>query len=91
MKQYIIDEETLLKLLEDSARLACLDQDEVDNWEWQLDTLVEFIAEMLSVDEDEVREQGLSFDDVAKSQLQLYKEYKSPFVPYDDKGYSLQF
>lgn len=74
MKQYIIDEQTLLELLEDSARLACLDQDGVDNWEWYMDTRVEFVAEMLGVDEDEVRKQGLSFDDIAKSQLQFYKE-----------------
>ena len=74
MKQYIIDEQTLLDLLEDSARLACLDQDGVDNWTWYMESRAEFVAEMLGVSVDEVYEQCLSFDNVAKSQLQFYEE-----------------
>ena len=74
MKQYIIDEQTLLELLEDSARLACLDQDGVDNWEWYLESRVEFVAEMLGVTVDEVLKHRLSFEAIAKSQLQFYKE-----------------
>ena len=74
MKQYIIDEEALLELLQDSARLACLEWDGVDNWEWYMESRAEFVAEMLGVSVDEVREQNLSFDDVAKSQLKFYNE-----------------
>lgn len=74
MKQYIIDEQTLLELLQDSARLACLEWDGVDNWTWYMESHAEFVAEMLGVSVDEVREQDLSFDDVARSQLKFYQE-----------------
>jgi hypothetical protein len=74
MKQYIIDEQTLLELLADSARLACLEWDGVDNWEWCMASRAEFVAEMLGVSIDEVHKQHLSFYAVAQSQLQFYKE-----------------
>lgn len=74
MKHYVIDEETLLELLQDSARLACLEWDGVDNWEWYLESRAEFVAEMLGVGPDEVQKQHLGFDDVAKSQLKFYQE-----------------
>ena len=74
MKHYIIDEETLLELLQDSARLVCLEWDGVDNGTWYMESRAAFVAEMLGVDEDEVCKQDLSFDDVARSQLKFYQE-----------------
>ena len=74
MKHYVIDEETLLELLQDSARLACLEWDGVHNWEWYMESRLEFVAEMLGISADEVYEQRLSFDDIAKSQLKFYQE-----------------
>lgn len=69
MKNYIISEERLLELLEAENTLRCLEWDGVDNWTWYMEGRRRYIAEALCISEDEVREEGLDFIDVAKAEL----------------------
>ena len=45
MKQYLIDEDTLRGLLADSHKLAILERDGVDNWQWYMEGHNEYLAE----------------------------------------------
>ena len=47
MKYYKISENQLLDLLEDSLRLSCLEQDGVDNREWYMEGLDDFLKTIL--------------------------------------------
>ena len=44
-KQYLIDEDTLRELLIDSHKLAILERDGVDNWQWYMEGRDEYLAE----------------------------------------------
>ena len=44
-KQYLIDEGTLRELLYDSHKLAILERDGVDNWQWYMESYDEYLAE----------------------------------------------
>lgn len=44
-KQYLIDEDTLRELLHDSHKLAILERDGVDSWEWYMEGCDEYLAE----------------------------------------------
>lgn len=48
-KQYLIDEDTLKKLLYDSHKLAILDRDGVNNWRWYMEGRNEYLAECASM------------------------------------------
>lgn len=73
-KSYIISEERLLELLEAEATLQCLERDGVDNWSWYMEGRRSFIAEVLNVGEEDVREDDLDFIDVAKAELADFKQ-----------------
>ena len=47
-KQYIIDEQTLRKLLYSAHKLAILERDGVDNWQWYMESCDEYIAEYVT-------------------------------------------
>lgn len=44
-KQYLIDEGTLRELLYDSHKLAILERDGVDNWQWYMESYDEYLAD----------------------------------------------
>ena len=44
-KQYLIDEGTLRELLYDSHKLAILERDGVDNWQWYMESYDEYLSE----------------------------------------------
>lgn len=47
MKYYKISEDRLVRLIEDSLRLSCLEQDGVDNREWYMEGLDDFLKTIL--------------------------------------------
>jgi hypothetical protein len=74
MRYFKIDEERLLELLENEARLQCLENDGVDNWMWYMEGRKRFIADALCISEEEVEERDLDFKDLAKVDLTEFKE-----------------
>lgn len=74
MRYFKIDEERLLELLENEARLQCLENDGVDNWMWYMEGRKRFIADALEITEEEVEERNLDFKDLAKADLTEFKE-----------------
>lgn len=70
-KTYKLTETQLLELLTDSARLACLMEGGVDNWEWYGANTEEFIHKM-GVDTSSGEDYG--FDDVARIWINEYEE-----------------
>ena len=46
-KQYLIDEETLRKLLHAEHTLAILERDGVDNWQWYMEGREEYLVDCL--------------------------------------------
>ena len=46
-KQYLIDEDTLRELLHDSHKLAILERDGVDNWNWYMEGREEYLTDCL--------------------------------------------
>lgn len=82
MKQYIIDEGTLLKLFSKAIELEYLDSIGVDNWSYYGECREEYIQEELScfLDEpisiEEINERDIDFYDVAKYYIKKFKEYK---------------
>ena len=74
MRYFKIDEERLLELLENEARLQCLENDGVDNWMWYMEGRKRFIADALCISEEEVEERNLDFKDLAKLDLTDFKE-----------------
>jgi hypothetical protein len=75
-KNYIVSEERLFELLEAEAKLQCLEQDGVDNWEWYMEGRKRFIAEALCISEGEVEDRNLDFEDLVKIDIQSYEEYE---------------
>lgn len=47
-KQYIIDEQTLRELLYSAHKLAILERDGVDNWQWYMESCDEYIAKCMT-------------------------------------------
>lgn len=82
MKQYIIDEGTLLKLFSKAIELEYLDSIGVDNWSYYGEYREEYIQEELScfLDEpisiEEINERDIDFYNVAKYHIKKFKEYK---------------
>ena len=82
MKQYIIDEGTLLKLFSKAIELEYLNSIGVDNWSYYGESRKEYIQEELScfLDEPisikEISERDINFYDVAKYHIKKFKEYK---------------
>ena len=74
-KSYIISEERLLELLENEARLQCLENDGVDNWTWYMEGRKRFIADALCISEQHVEEEELDFIDVARADLSCFEVF----------------
>jgi hypothetical protein len=100
MKYRIISEDELLSLLWDSHKLACLDWDGVDNWEWYMEGRTEYIAQCLkeskqykdkSIKEimDIIYEEDIDFQTLAEIDVEKYAEYEIEGKPVKyvyDKG-----
>ena len=74
MKAYLVPEDRLLELLEAEAILQCLEQDGVDNWTWYMEGRSRFIADVLEITKEEVRENDIDFIDVARAGLADFEE-----------------
>lgn len=68
MKEYVISEQKLLSLLEDSARLTALENGGVDNWGWYSESLRNYVDSF----SEEILPDNYWFEDVAED---LLKEY----------------
>jgi hypothetical protein len=88
-KQYLIDEDTLRDLLHDSHKLAILERDGVDSWEWCMESRKEYLAEcaaMLPWNEGRSAEdlmtqfdKGYYISDLVDEQIEAFwEEYKDP-------------
>lgn len=72
MKTYIVDEKTLLDLLESSLRLQALEAGGVDNWMWYGDSIDDF-CQQASIEMGHLDE-FLYIEDLAEMELQNFKE-----------------
>lgn len=72
MKRYIVDEDTLKRLLEDSIELAMLNADGVDNWTWYGEGRQELIKEYFP-DASEEELEDLDFEDCAEKDLEGFE------------------
>lgn len=72
-RQYIVDEDVLLRLIARDIELEQLEAAGVDNWSWYGEGREEFLMEAISgcIPEDEIPE-DIDFEDVAKLELQDY-------------------
>lgn len=68
-KKYVISEDGLRTLLKRSLKLAVLESDGVDNWEWYMESRDEVIADFLSIEPEEVRLNDYDFDTVVDDLL----------------------
>lgn len=62
-KQYLIDEDTLKELLHDSFKLAVLETDGVDNWEWYMESEKELLVDSIG---QLPWHEGKSYEDLAE-------------------------
>lgn len=74
MNRYILTEGQLLSLLEDRLTLQCLNTDGVDNWSWYMESKNSIIAEILKIPIEEVVNNGLTFRDAAKREINQYSK-----------------
>ena len=72
MKRYIVDEDTLKRLLEDSIELAMLNADGVDNWTWYGEGRRELIKEYFP-DASEEELEDLDFENCAEKDLEKFE------------------
>ena len=72
-EKYIISKEELLELLESYYKLACLEQDGVDNWGWYMEGRIPFIANALGISEEEVEKEEYDFGYLASTDLETYE------------------
>ena len=72
MKRYIVNEDTLKRLLEDSIELAMLNADGVDNWTWYGEGRRELIKEYFP-DASEEELEDLDFEDCAEKDLERFE------------------
>ena len=95
-KQYLIDEDTLKELLCASHKLAILERDGVDNWNWYMEGRTQYLAEcaaMLPWNEGRsaedlmplVEEEGYYIDDLVDDEMCAFWE----FVPGSGNGYGV--
>ena len=87
MKYHIISEDELLSLLWDSHKLAVLENDGVDNWQWYMEGRTEYIAQCLKKTKqykdkpiqeimDIVYEEDIDFQTLAEIDVEKYAEYE---------------
>lgn len=72
MKKYIVSEDTLKRLLEDSIELAMLNADGVDNWTWYGEGRRELIKEYFP-DASEEELEDLDFENCAEKDLEGFE------------------
>lgn len=72
MKKYIVSEDTLKRLLEDSIELAMLNADGVDNWTWYGEGRRELIKEYFP-DASEEELEDLDFENCAEKDLERFE------------------
>lgn len=71
MKQYLITEDRLLGLLEDSIRLGALDADGVDNWSWYGEGFSHYIASYFpNKSLEDICEENIGFKECAMLELE---------------------
>lgn len=76
MKKYIVSEEDLLELLVAQARLDCLENDGVDNWDWYMAGAGAFIRDGISNYDVNIPEDiNLDFEDLARLELNDYEVF----------------
>ncbi len=73
MNYFKIKPEELRDLLINTARLQCLEANGVDNWFGYMDNRETYIADVLDMSLDEIKENDLQFSDVADKWLQNYE------------------
>lgn len=76
MKYFKVSEAELRDYLLAVNKLACLEQDGVDNWTWYMEGRARFIAEYLGKTVEEVTENDLDFEDVVDLEIQNFEEIK---------------
>lgn len=76
MKYFKVSERKLRLYLLAVNKLACLEQDGVDNWTWFMEGRAKFIAECLGKTIKEVEDNGLDFEDVVDLDIQSFQEIK---------------
>lgn len=72
MKKYIVSEDTLKRLLEDSIELAMLNADGVDNWTWYGEGRRELIKEYFP-DASKEELEDLDFENCAEKDLERFE------------------
>lgn len=83
MKQYIVDEKTLLNLIARSIELDFLESNGVDNWSYFDEGYAEYIQEELScfleepISIEAIEQNCLDFKDVAKYRIKEFKEVEN--------------
>ena len=84
-KKYLIDEDTLRQLLYDSHKLAILEGDGVDNWQWYMEGMDDHIAmSMLFLPWNEnrsrsdmqkvINDEGYTLDDLVDDEINAFWE-----------------
>lgn len=83
MKQYIVDEKTLLNLIARHIELDYLESVGVDNWTYYGECKDEYIQEELSCFLDEpislerICDEDIDFKDIAKYRIKEFKEVEN--------------
>lgn len=78
-KYYKVRESVLLNLLEESNRLAALEQGGVDNWMWCGDSYSDYLlayCEDNGLDPEQVGNGSFCFTDLAEIDLKSFEEIK---------------
>lgn len=81
MKKYLLSKEELIDLLVAKYRLEALEDAGVDNWSWYGDNFVDWIAERLGLECQDVIDNDIDFEDVAKNTISLGKYLELKQVP----------
>ena len=95
-KQYLIDEDILRELLYDSHKLAILERDGANNWEWCMESRKEYLAEcaaMLPWNEGrsvedlmaQIEEEDYYIDDLVDDEMCAFWEP----IPGSENGYGV--
>jgi len=76
-KYYKISESELRDLLYDAAKVAVLERDGVDNWQFYYESYAETVADFMEVSVEEAEENDLSLADVVDKWIKEdYEEIK---------------
>lgn len=73
MKKYLLSKEELIDLLAAKYKLEALEAEGVDNWSWYGSNFVDWIAESLGLECQDVIDNDIGFEDVAKNTISLGK------------------